>query len=44
MYTEGVKLSEVCLQELQKAEQAMDIMVQEKNGGLEKTALQIEGE
>jgi exodeoxyribonuclease VII small subunit len=43
-YTEGVKLSEACLQELQKAEQTIDIMVQEKNGGLEKTALQIEGE
>jgi len=43
-YTEGVKLSEVCLQELQTAEQTIDIMVQEKNGGLEKTALQIEGE
>ncbi len=43
-YTEGVKLSEVCLQELQTAEQTIEIMVQEKNGGLEKTTLQIEGE
>lgn len=43
-YTQGVKLSEACLQELSAAEKAMDLMLQEKNGEIEQCELQIEGE
>lgn len=43
-YTQGVKLSESCLQELSQAETAMDTMVQEKNGEIRECELQVEGE
>jgi len=43
-YSEGVKLSERCLKDLTRAEQAMDLLVKEKNGKAETEPLTIEGE
>lgn len=43
-YTEGVKLGEVCLKELAKAEAAMDVVVNTDNGKIVERELTIEGE
>ncbi len=43
-YTEGMKLGQACLQELAKAEAALDITVKEENGTVTETALDIKGE
>jgi exodeoxyribonuclease VII small subunit len=44
-YTEGMKLGEVCLKELSKAEAAMDLVVQvDDKGKIAESKLVIEGE
>lgn len=43
-YTQGVKLSKFCLEELNQTEAAMDKMVREHQGEVVETALEIEGE
>lgn len=43
-YTEGMKLGEVCLKELAKAEAAMDVVVNTDNGKIVERELTIEGE
>ena len=41
-YSEGVTLSQSCLKALDRAEKAMDLMVQEKQGKAEENVLSIE--
>ncbi len=41
-YSEGVTLSQSCLKALDRAEKAMDLMVQEKQGKVEENVLSIE--
>lgn len=41
-YSEGVTLSQFCLKALDRAEKAMDLMVQEKQGKAEENVLSIE--
>lgn len=43
-YAEGVKLSERCLKDLMRAEQAMDLLVKDDNGKAKAEPLTIEGE
>jgi exodeoxyribonuclease VII small subunit len=43
-YTQGVKFSEACLKEINAAEEAMDLVIQENAEGFEESALHIEGE
>lgn len=41
-YSEGIKLSDACLKALDRAEKAMDMIVEEKNGQFAEGALSIE--
>jgi len=43
-YTEGMKLGQACLDELAKAEAAMDVVVNHHNDKIEEAKLTIEGE
>lgn len=43
-YAAGVQLSQKCLKDLERAEKAMDIMVQEEDGAVQELELKIEGE
>ena len=43
-YSEGVELSKKCMGALERAEQAMDLLVQEEKGSVKETELAIEGE
>ena len=43
-YTEGMKLGQACLQELAKAEAAMDLVVSVDQGKITENKLTIEGE
>lgn len=43
-YTEGMKLGEACLQELAKAEAAMDVVISVDKGKISEQELVIEGE
>ena len=40
-YSEGVKLSEFCLQSLQRAEETMDLLIQESNNRVIETELKV---
>lgn len=42
-YSEGIQLSQNCLKALDRAEKAMDLMVQEKDGQVVASELVIEG-
>ena len=42
-YSEGIQLSKNCLMSLERAEKAMDLMVQEKDGQIIQSELTIEG-
>ena len=43
-YAQGVKLSKQCMQELEQAEKAMDILVKEENHEVQELELKIEGD
>ena len=43
-YTEGMKLGEACLQELAKAEAAMDLVIKKDGSKIAEAELKIEGE
>lgn len=43
-YTQGVLLSQYCLTQLEHTEKAMDLVLKEKNGKVQESALVIEGE
>ena len=43
-YAKGVELSGVCIKALERAEKAMDIMVQEENDEVHELELKIEGD
>lgn len=43
-YTEGMKLGQACLEELAKAEAAMDVVVSVEQGKITENKLTIEGE
>lgn len=42
-YSEGIQLSQNCLKALDRAEKAMDLMLQEKDGQVVQSELNIEG-
>lgn len=43
-YTQGALLVKYCLEQLDYAEKAMDVVLKEENGQLQEAALKIEGE
>lgn len=43
-YSEGVTLAEHCTKSLDRAEQAMDLLVKEEQGKVKESRLDIEGE
>ena len=42
-YSEGIKLSDVCMTSLKRAEETMDLLVKETTAGLAEEKLQIGG-
>ena len=43
-YSNGVELSRKCLEELQRAEKEMDVLIKLNNGQIEESELDIKGE
>lgn len=43
-YSNGMELSRKCLEELQKAEKEMDVLIKLNNGQIEESELDIKGE
>ena len=42
-YSEGIKLSDVCMKSLKRAEETMDLLVKETTAGIAEEKLQIGG-
>ena len=43
-YSRGIRLSQKCMQALERAEKTMDLLVKEKTGEMEALKLAVEGE
>ncbi len=43
-YSRGIRLSQKCMQALERAEKTMDLLVKEKTGEMEALKLDVEGE